>query len=272
MFSAHVRRLGLALLLGMALTALGLGGIMMPPAAQASSDDLWYVTSWGGPGLGEGQLSSPRGVAVAPNGTVYVADTLNNRIQLFAADGQPLGMWGKNGGDGSWGVGEGEFREPWGVAVSYDGEVYVADTLNNRIQWLAADGKTLGMWGAGGGGGAGGGENGEFVWPRGVAVNRVVQGSDVYVADSGNNRVQRFTAAGSYLSKWGAPGTGDGQFNTPIGICADAQGSWVHVADVYNKPHPALLCGWYLRLSVGRVGHAARAVRPSQRRGDLDRP
>jgi len=75
-----------------------------------------------------GQFNSPRGVAVAPDGTVYVADIGNDRIQRFSATSQFLGTWGSKGS------GDGQFYYPRGVAVAGDGTVYVADTWNRRIQ------------------------------------------------------------------------------------------------------------------------------------------
>ena len=74
-----------------------------------------------------GQFGGPFGVAVAPDGTVYVADYWNNRIQHFSASGTFLGTWGSQGSA------DGQFSNPSDVAVAPDSTVYVADTGNNRI-------------------------------------------------------------------------------------------------------------------------------------------
>ncbi len=80
---------------------------------------------WGRWGYGNGEFGHLHHVAVASDGTVYVADPWRSRIQYFTSTGSFLGKWGKSG------YGPGEFRAPFGVAVAPDGNVYVACTYMN---------------------------------------------------------------------------------------------------------------------------------------------
>ncbi|MBM4429747.1 MAG: hypothetical protein FJ026_05265, partial [Chloroflexi bacterium] len=132
-----------------------------------------------------GQFNSPRGVAVAADGTVYVADTDNHRIQRFSSIGQFLGTWGSQGS------GDGQFWYPHGVAVAPDGTVYVVDTYNHRIQFFSPTGTFLSKWGSQGN------SDGQFQSPTGISV---APDGTVCVADSGNHRIQRFSATGAFRS------------------------------------------------------------------------
>ena len=165
-----------------------------------------------------GQFNLPVGMAVAPDGTVYVADYLNHRMQRFTADGSLVVKWGSGGN------GDGQFNWPRGVAVAPDGTVYVADTFNDRIQRFSATGQFLGKWGSYGSG------DGQFDHPHSVAV---ASNGTVYVADTSNHRIQRFSATGQFLSKWGSYGSSDGQFNYPSSVAVAPDGT-MYVADRNN--------------------------------------
>ncbi len=181
-------------------------------------------------GVEAGQFQGPRGIAVAPDGSLYVADTRNHRIQHLASDGKVLHVWGAygsldNGGPDA--APPGTFNEPWDVAVGPDGSVYVADTWNHRIQKFTAEGKFVTMWGV-----FGNDENPMMLWgPRAVAVD--AEGR-VFVADTGNKRIVIYDADGHPLGQFGRGGAGVGEFAEPVGLAVDAQGN-VYVADTWNQ-------------------------------------
>ena len=137
-----------------------------------------------------GVLRFPQAVAVGPDGSVYVADQYSHAIQVFGPDGtfrRELGSTGK---------GPGGLSSVGAVAVASDGSVYVADGAD-RIDRFAADGTLLDSWGQSGSGvgefqfGAGGGND------SGAGGGIAVANGMVYVADTRNDRVQRFAADGS---------------------------------------------------------------------------
>ncbi len=84
-----------------------------------------------------GDFSKPAAVAVDAEGNLYVADTMNNRIEVFDADGQFISTFGKNGD------GPGYFSRPKGVAIDGDGHIWVADGMQDRVQVFNKDGQLL---------------------------------------------------------------------------------------------------------------------------------
>jgi predicted membrane-bound mannosyltransferase/DNA-binding beta-propeller fold protein YncE len=186
---------------------------------------------FGMPGTGNGSFNAPHGIAVAPDGSLYVVDTNNNRIQHFSAEGEFLDAWGTFADIT---IGEaplGTFNLPWALAVSPNGQwVYVTDTWNHRIQKFTAEGEAVAAWGYGSYHVTLGDPFG--LWgPRGVAVDNEGR---IYVADTGNKRIVVYDADGNYLAQFGGAGMQPGQLDEPVGIAVDEQG-FVYVADTWNR-------------------------------------
>ena len=132
--------------------------------------------------LGSVALERPEAVAVAPDGSVYVADAGLQRILELSPSGTLLASWGRPRS------GPGRLEEPAGIAVDSAGDVLVSDRRADRVLKFTARGRLLAAWGAPGG------APGEFSLPGGLAVN--CRG-EVLVADTANNRVQVFAGAAS---------------------------------------------------------------------------
>jgi len=196
------------------------------PSSSTPTFSVAFANKWGTEGTGGGQFYNPQDIAVASDGSVYVADERNNRIQKFTSEGEFILQWG--GGQtnyiGGGQTNNGEFNGPWGVAVASDGSVYVADWGNHRIQKFTSGGLFVRKWGTWAKG------DGEFNYPAGVAV---APDGSVYVADTGNHRIQKFTSDGLFVSLWGTEGTGGGQFYNPQDVALAPNGS-VYVADTDN--------------------------------------
>jgi tripartite motif-containing protein 71 len=207
------------------------GSIYISDPADGRIDRFWgdgtFLSELGGPAdIGGAGLSEAGSVAAAAgSGDLYVADTNHNRILIYGPEGKLLTRIGANGGDGSSGEGPGKFDHPAAIGVDGTGDVYVADTNNNRIVKLAPAGGVLTEWGSRGTG------DGRFHSPTGVAVDAA---GKVYVVDNQNNRVEVFDSNGRYLEKWGERGIGPGEFSQPTAIAVDCNGD-VYVADTNNN-------------------------------------
>jgi sugar lactone lactonase YvrE len=192
--------------------------------ALASSEEIYkFERMW--PTLQQRwYFSKPSDIAIDSSGYVYVVEWWNHRVQKFTADGQFLTGWGIEG------AGDGEFDYPYGIAVDASGFVYVADGLNYRIQKFTADGQFVTKWGSKGGGDGEFGSGTAGYWPSGIAIDT---SGNVYVADTGNHRIQKFDSDGQFIAKWGVFGNGEGQFYNPYGIAVDSTG-FIYVADTKN--------------------------------------
>jgi uncharacterized protein (TIGR03663 family) len=178
-------------------------------------------------GSGPGQFTSPRSIAFAIDGSIYVADSKNHRIQHFDAGGTFINEWGSYGDSTQGEAPPGTLNEPWGIAIAPDGSVYVADTWNHRIQHFTAEGEFIETFGR-----FGQGYDADIFWgPRSVEVDT---SGRIFVSDTGNKRIAVFDPSGTLVAQFGGTGSGLGQLNEPVGIGIDPQGL-VYVADTWNQ-------------------------------------
>jgi DNA-binding beta-propeller fold protein YncE len=127
---------------------------------------------------------------------------------------------------GSYGTGNGEFDGIGQSATAADGDLYVVDRLNNRIEVFTSSGQYLSQFGTEGSG------NGQLNAPVGIAFT---SGGEIWVSDYGNDRMEEFSSQGTYLTQFGAAGTAAGDFENPEGIAVDQTTNDVYVADTSNN-------------------------------------
>lgn len=172
-------------------------------------------------------LSTPVGVCTDSYGNIYVSDTGNNRIVKYNAYGVYMKSWGGEGTD------DGEFRQPCYIASDSQNNIYVVDRINNRVQKFNSGGQFIAKWGANNGDAmedpldSWGMDDGDLFLPVGIAID---SSDNVYVTDTSNNRVQKFTSDGAFVEKWGEFGGETDNFFSPQGIACGANGE-VYVVD-----------------------------------------
>lgn len=188
-----------------------------------------------GPGGGLGQLDLPAGIDVGEDGTIYVLNAGNARIDRFDSTGAFLGIWN--------GQVEAPLQLSWngqqggtGLHVGPDGLIYIADTWNHAVVVVNPNGTVVRVLGNRGtqtditDGGDPMSDQGLFFGPRDIAVTN----DRIYVTDTGNERVQVFGMDGTFITAFGGFGEGDGQFVEPTGIAVAPDGR-VWVADSGNS-------------------------------------
>ena len=185
-----------------------------------------FVTKCGSRCRSDFAFNYPRMLAVDRNdGTVVIVDTDNHVIKKYTNDGSAL-LW-KVGGLGTT---LGKFKNPHGVDVGPDGQIYIADSRNNRVVVLSSSGVAQHVFGSDGTGA------GQFKYPRGVVLDAngtAGTGDDtLWVVDSVRDVVQHFTVGGTYLGQFGTPCSSTcaaNQFGGPFDIAAT--GGYLFVAD-----------------------------------------
>jgi hypothetical protein len=166
------------------------------------TNDGQFVESWGRSGVGEGEFDLTRAngdpygmIAFAQDGSFYVLDAGNRRIQHFAGDRTFLGAWGTVGN------GPAQFNDPVGLAVDSEGNVHVLDDVRRVIETFDADGNLLRSIPA---------------FPAELGVATVANGLSIrpnghfYVTAAGPSQVLELDADGALIATYGSPGSGAG--------------------------------------------------------------
>ena len=177
----------------------GLGGMMWPTSVALDSDENLYlsdeyfnkvtkfdregnpISEWGRKGSGEGEFNQPSGLLVRGE-VMYVVDSRNNRVQMYTLDGDFIGQWG-SGGEGN-----GEFNLPWGICDDTEGNIYIADWRNDRVQKFDPQGNHIST--------IAGGVDSVLDRPADVAVD---SSGTLFVADWGSQRLVVLDQMGNVL-------------------------------------------------------------------------
>ncbi|MBV7329522.1 TIGR03663 family protein [Chloroflexi bacterium TSY] len=191
-------------------------------------------------------LVTPRAIAAGPGGLRVIADSGNHRLVLVDREGNLIRTIGgfcnladpgasecvDPDGDGPLALGDGQFYEPWGVAVGEDGTIFVADTWNGRIQVLNANGSFRHKWGQFNSTNGELGDAYTMFGPRGIDVDL---SGNLLVADTGNKRILHFTEEGEFINQVGGGGVILGRFEEPVDVAVDPNDSSIYVADAWNR-------------------------------------
>ena len=174
-----------------------------------------YLRDIGSPEL----FARPAGIAVDEN-RVYVVDTHGHQVLVLAKkDGRPLLVFGSNS------RADGDFNFPTNICVGRDGQIYVTDSLNFRVQIFDRNGHFISAFGKLGD------SLGDFSKPKGIAVDSE---GHIYVADAHFDNIQIFDREGKLLLSFGSSGRRSGEMILPAGIFIDEKDR-IYVADSHNK-------------------------------------
>jgi ABC-type Fe3+/spermidine/putrescine transport system ATPase subunit/sugar lactone lactonase YvrE len=172
-------------------------------------------------GKGRGEFIYPVGICKDAAENLYVCEYGgNDRVQVFTRDGEWLREFGSPG------TGTAQFQRPSGLAWR-DGNVFVADAINNRVLVFTDAGKFLGLLGAGADG------TSALIFNLPYDITLAPDGA-FYVIEYGAGRLTKVSPDGKLLGRYGNSGMGEGQFATPWGLTADSR-MRVLVADTKNR-------------------------------------
>lgn len=217
--------------------ALGADGKIF--VSDGETGQLWQINPDGSAKVLAENLDTPSGLAIAPDGSIIIAETGAHVIRRLSPDGGQAETVAGTAGRAGYADGHGSqalFNGPVGVAVGSDGQIFVADTYNDRIRVIDASGtvRTLAGNGKQGFADSSAGAEASFNTPCGIAV---APDGALIVADTGNHRLRRVEQNGSVstIAGTGEPAMRDGSpfdasFNEPVGVAVDKDGT-IYVAD-----------------------------------------
>lgn len=184
--------------------------IQTAPASQPA-----FIKSWGKKGDKPGELKSPQRIAIGYDNLIYVADTDNDRIQVFDAEGNLIRTWG-------WKEQREKMEKPQAVAVGSDGAVYVSDNENKRILKFDKNGGLLAKFG-----------NKNVLSSDIMGIAADAKGN-VYAVDKDKNSIIVFNQKGDVIKTIGKKGKERGDFKDPLDVSIDSSGN-IYVLDADNK-------------------------------------
>ena len=212
--------------------------VFRPRAADAAAEAPAFelVREFGSKGTGDGQFDQPGGLTFAADGTLYVCDQVNHRVQRLTSEGKFLGKWGEYGdAAGQFGAPEKPYSRVGGPcfgAFDRDGNFYTTEPKPCRIQKFTSDGRPLGSWTHAEAAIGGFDGNPRLRGPVAILFDRQ---NRVWIGST-NHRVQLFTPEGRYLTglgKFAEAGDAPGEFQIPHGLAFDSRGA-LFVVDTQN--------------------------------------